>query len=400
MKHADYSWQQLSDWRDDVTDHVLGSVPGVVFDDLDEARNRVTIGVVAGLALSGVNNALADLGIPTTAVIIESTEPVRPAALRMKASVLPRSFPPTGLQTVSDSLGGGLQLQLNNGGPGYPTGTLGLVVDIGANRGFLTVSHLSSSFLSPDTSHLFQASTGGNNVGYEYSDPSGTRNSDASFYLISGSAPGRRGAILRPTNRNSGSGGSLSVSSTSPWINLTGGEATVVNGATVDKVGRSSGWTYGNVNQTCTDITELGVTIHCTYRAGLYCAGGDSGSPIFWYDGADGGVFFGMLFGGCSAGQMYFSSYSDITTDLGSMSVNSEITVGTPALSGSVSSGDASLSWSAVSTTHTSATTTYQIYRSTWAADLGIYLDNNVLVTTITSTSFTDTGAQISVNSY
>jgi hypothetical protein len=68
-------------------------------------------------------------------------------------------------------------------------------------------------------------------------------------------------------------------------------------------------------------------------------------------------------------------------------------------VSGSVSGGAPSISFSA-STSNASAATTYTIYRSTWRAETGSYIDNDNLVATTTSTSFTDDSSYISLNSY
>ena len=45
LRKADFSFQQVSDWRDSVFVHLLGAVPGVNMDDFDEATNRVVIGL-------------------------------------------------------------------------------------------------------------------------------------------------------------------------------------------------------------------------------------------------------------------------------------------------------------------------------------------------------------------
>jgi hypothetical protein len=45
-RSADFEWQELESWFD-AASNALFEVPGVVFVDLDESRNRVTIGVEA-----------------------------------------------------------------------------------------------------------------------------------------------------------------------------------------------------------------------------------------------------------------------------------------------------------------------------------------------------------------
>src|ERR1043166_1055703 len=45
LRHAKYTFTELAQWRDEVSDHILGKIDGVTFDDMDEGLNRVTIGV-------------------------------------------------------------------------------------------------------------------------------------------------------------------------------------------------------------------------------------------------------------------------------------------------------------------------------------------------------------------
>jgi hypothetical protein len=59
-------------------------------------------------------------------------------------------------------------------------------------------------------------------------------------------------------------------------------------------------------------------------------------------------------------------------------------------LSGSSSGSSPVLSWSAVSTTNTSATTSYRIYRSVWDASTYTWTEQANYVGSTTSTSYTD----------
>lgn len=82
-----YSFQQLSDWRDLVTDSILGS-DGVVLDDLDEAINRVTIGLPAS-SRAAVSVHLARLGVPLAAVHFREMSNL---ALTVGRSIHPRTL--------------------------------------------------------------------------------------------------------------------------------------------------------------------------------------------------------------------------------------------------------------------------------------------------------------------
>lgn len=71
-----YSFLQLFCWFYGPMLH-LGPIPGIVFEDIDEARNRLTI-AIEDLATQGpiVKARLADVGIPLEAVDIIEEEPI------------------------------------------------------------------------------------------------------------------------------------------------------------------------------------------------------------------------------------------------------------------------------------------------------------------------------------
>ncbi|MBI2161767.1 MAG: hypothetical protein HYU25_15570 [Candidatus Rokubacteria bacterium] len=71
-----YTVSQLKQWTERATE-MLG-VSGVTTVDLDEAKNRVAIGLEDDSATQTVEQALASLGIPREAVVIEVTGQIRP----------------------------------------------------------------------------------------------------------------------------------------------------------------------------------------------------------------------------------------------------------------------------------------------------------------------------------
>jgi len=72
-----YSFLQLKQWHDRLSPVVL-AIPGVILTDIDEAKNRLRVGVERLKMTSRVEQQLAKLGIPREAVIIEETEPIKP----------------------------------------------------------------------------------------------------------------------------------------------------------------------------------------------------------------------------------------------------------------------------------------------------------------------------------
>jgi hypothetical protein len=132
-------------------------------------------------------------------------------------------------------------------------------------------------------------------------------------------------------------------------------------------------------------------------KVGAYVDGGDSGGPAFSYDGSDGAAFYGVVFAAdCISkpcGSLIFSPIAGIQSDLGSLNVVSDITVDTPSPSGTIDgSGQPVISWSAVSTTNTTAATTYYVYRYAWDSP-SMSSSGLELLGTTTGTSWTDTTA-------
>jgi hypothetical protein len=424
-RKAEYSFQQLSNWRELVADSLLGRL-GVVMDDLDEAKNRVTIGVARNQPadLAELRKRLINIGVPLQAVNFVVTSMPRPASARPA----PLPFTPSTLNSeitpTTDSLGGGF-----SHGTTYHTCSTSIVADRAGERGFITASHCSETMFNPDSNEFSQPQLFGSYpvIGFEAADPypvtcdwwemnvtpgcDDKRPSDAAFVKLSHSLHGRRGAIARTQGgRVSGSSGSVSINSGNPWINVSAQESSVLTGWTLDKVGLRTGWTYGTVTGTCIDAMTVEQGKHhlmyCLDNASIYLGQGDSGAPVFMYDGDDGAIYYGvvsLLGGSCSdlCTSLYYSSVGQIEQDLGTVNTRSEITVGSVSASGSIDGlGEPQLSWSAVSTTNTTATTVYRIYRAVWDASTNSWSDPGGLYTTTTGTSFTDGGLNWAVSEF
>src|SRR5687768_13911954 len=74
-----YDFLQLKEWYDRMNIEVL-SVPGVVLTDIDEAKNRLRVGVENQEVQTMVEEKLSRLGVPREAVIIEVSGPFKPTA--------------------------------------------------------------------------------------------------------------------------------------------------------------------------------------------------------------------------------------------------------------------------------------------------------------------------------
>ncbi|MEX0785115.1 MAG: hypothetical protein WD939_00615 [Dehalococcoidia bacterium] len=72
---AEYDFAELSMWYRTLTSGVW-TVPGIVFTDIDEVRNRLSIGVETQEAWDLLERRLAELGIPREVVHLEISEPI------------------------------------------------------------------------------------------------------------------------------------------------------------------------------------------------------------------------------------------------------------------------------------------------------------------------------------
>ena len=308
VRRGEFDYRRLESWFADLTPAAL-AVPGAVFADLDEASNRVRIGVEHAAALNGVRHVLAARGIPATAVILEETEPIANAA--------------TLRNRVRPVLGG---LQINFG---QFLCTLGFNAVRNGVNSFVTASHCSGKQGGVQGTTFFQplSTTANSFIGTEVSDPayiSGgagcpagrkCRFSDASRASYASGVTFTRGRIEKTTGVNNGS---VTISGTFS-INAEGGGAV---GNTANKVGRTSGWSQGKISNTCVTVNVSGTnfTLICQNLVNAKVGAGDSGSPVFLGSGSGSVTLAGILWGSNSSGTLYvFSPMSGIEKELGSL---------------------------------------------------------------------------------
>ena len=99
-------------------------------------------------------------------------------------------------------------------------------------------------------------------------------------------------------------------------------------GQTLDKVGRTTGWTVGTVMQTCIDtfVADTDIALICQTRVLSGLGGGDSGSPVFESQApfTNDVTLYGILWGGSNTNfgpSFVFSPLSNIEAELGPMIV-------------------------------------------------------------------------------
>ncbi|MGV3709334.1 MAG: hypothetical protein ACO1Q7_10870 [Gemmatimonas sp.] len=266
--------------------------------DLDEGRNRVTIGVDASTEFGSESVLMREieaLHIPVHAV---NAIPLgRPSATskRMRAPIIA-----TNTRQHTDSLVGGFLMQWNDFGT-WRSCTIGFVASLSDGRkGLISGSHCSQHKWGNDTTSLEQPYGGYGRIGNEIWDMGpGTcpffwscnhyRFSDANLNVIDTTARKVRiGSLVRPASRNLNVGNDTLISSTDPYIDVVGETSSIVQGSDIDQIGSTTGWTYSEVLHTCVTWDNRpwpwnGQALRCAYIVQADYEGGDSGGPVFYY---------------------------------------------------------------------------------------------------------------------
>jgi hypothetical protein len=316
VRKGDYDWSQLEGWFTGASGAAL-AVRGAVFVDADEASNRVRIGVEPG-AGGSVRAALAKLRMPDAAVIIEERAPVTYAVAQgPKPKAKPGSGP--SLQGTVRPIIAGVQINF----PGFLC-TLGFNV----NGSFITNSHCTTVQGGTEGTRYWQPTQTASptQVATEAADPAYSTNlqgcpsgrvcrrSDASrAAYVNGFNQFTIGRIAR-TNRP---GRSLTIVGD---FRITA-EGSAVVGNVVNKVGRTTGWSQGNVTNTCvnTNVSGTNVTQICQNFVSATVGSGDSGSPVFQITSGNDVRLVGILWGGSGSQNFVFSPLNQVEQELGGL---------------------------------------------------------------------------------
>jgi len=315
---AQYRWQQLESWKSAATMRGF-EVTGTVFVDNDETSNRVRVGVENLGAVGQVRAALARASIPDEAVVVERADPIVQVAT---------------LQNVVDRpVRAGVQINF----PGFLC-SVGFNATSGTQKSFVTASHCTTTQGGVESTPYWQPlqSVDGTQIATEVADPvyvkggAGCprgklcRYSDASRAAYVNGANQALGLIAQTSGPNNGSltiTGSFSI--TSDDCSTTGG--CLAAGATVNKVGRTTGWTRGAITNTCVDTGVQGSRIvqFCQTFVSARVGGGDSGSDVFQVTSGSNVKLAGVLWGGNSGGtQFVYSPFGNVTRELGALTTH------------------------------------------------------------------------------
>lgn len=303
----------LPDWFAQSSPVVL-ALPGTVFADHDEANNRLLFGVEHSAAIPGIRTALSNLGIPSSAYAIQVTDPIYFVAT---------------LRDILRPTQGGFQIHF-----GQYLCSLGFNADDEGARSFITASHCTNRQGGVEGTQYYQpvSTVDGTVIATEAEDPAyftggacskskKCRYSDASRALYSTNVASTRGAIAKTSGPNNGSitvTGSFAVTSQD---NTTSNFAV---GTSINKVGRTTGWTQGNVTNSCvtTNVSGSRVQLLCqTFvqnpGGAVVVGGGDSGANVFKLSSGN-AQMVGTLWGGNGSGTLFvFSPLKQVRDELG-----------------------------------------------------------------------------------
>lgn len=154
------------------------------------------------------------------------------------------------------------------------------------------------------------------------------RFSDAARAEYFEGVPFELGRIARPAARDP-SLGTLEVDDRKPTFRIVDKQPHSVIGEEANKVGRTTGWTFGPVIATCVNSIVLGaekpIIQLCQSRVRAGVAGGDSGSPVFSLRSLGSGraTLLGILWGSnVEETEFVFSPMFGIERELGLLQVH------------------------------------------------------------------------------
>ncbi|MEP6858215.1 MAG: hypothetical protein ABI994_07500 [Gemmatimonadales bacterium] len=301
-------------WRRSLNAFNLANL-GVNRLDIDERSNRISLSVGQGDQTQPVLAAISALGIPSDVIDVGVRAP-----MARRTTLADYSGAKKGGIRITNSIFRECSLGFNL----YFTAG-------GTYRGFITASHCTETQGGTEGTYFYQPTLSGpNQIGIELVDPQFTytgvdcpqysvcRYSDAALVSYD-LGPVWAGATIARTESYGRTVGSVNISTTNPQFTVTGVDFPVV-GTSVDKIGFTTGWTWGTVQADCVDLhpggTPSNYMLLCQYEADLGLDQGDSGGPVFVWGGQSTVNLAGILWGGGGT-LAAFSGYSDARYELG-----------------------------------------------------------------------------------
>lgn len=356
VRQGQYDFAELVGWQL-ALNNVVFARPGVVFTDVDEGRNRLLVAVVDLASATSIRELAASVGVPSGALVVEQHAPLRLGqggqSLRgqvrspgVPAGVQIRSYANTVDGGGICSIGG-----LTDYSNAYPNNQAN-----STDRRFLTNSHCTAVLFGTDgsTAETHQPSpeyvfgVPVNLIGAEVADPPAFTNaqeyycpaltdqgqpavcrySDVAMMRFGTDVPWELGRIFRPQAQNTSSApstnptpGAFDVDPVTPRFRITsaGDHVGFIQGETIQKVGRTTGWTSGTITNTCLTfpVSQGGAATNklllCQVLTNAPSDDGDSGGVVFRWN-STGVTWLGVNWGVPVAA---FSSWHNIYNDFG-----------------------------------------------------------------------------------
>ncbi len=312
---SDYDFASLHQWKKKLRPALR--LPGALSLDIDEVGNQLVLGIAEHSSPAPFQDWARKAGIPSGAFRVEAGE-----RATLFASVRDKDPTP----------GGGFQIERRQGSQTLAC-TTGFLARRNGINGMVTAGHCAGNLGGVNNAAQHQGDTGDPIFSRENIDPSAftsgacpsgevCRWSDASFHRLESGAPMGGFATIARTKYSASLNGSIDLN---PWgdaFKIRASETDLRVGDWVNKVGRSTGWTFGRIAQTCVDfIGNNGVLLLCQHVVNGGAGQGDSGAPVFSYDIQRNATLYGILWGGtASEGTYNFSPIDNVMAELGSLS--------------------------------------------------------------------------------
>jgi len=269
---AHFSFTTLARWYGAFVDAVATTT--WYWTDIDERRNRLVAGVAD---VTATRNALTDAGVPESVYILEQTK----SGTAVKT--IRDEFRPVPAGVQNDFAASGEDFGCTNGFN---------LSHWEFGRTFITASHCTALMAESDGRSFFQPDDDGSvPIGEEvYDEPPFSssecpntycRYSDAAVIQYDSAVSWDYGKIVRTFQDSK----SITVDPDNPRHTIVGEELSLMaDGSTIIQIGRTDGWSRGEINKTCANRASLvrdDLTLLCQYRSSEGSQPGDSGGPVF-----------------------------------------------------------------------------------------------------------------------
>ena len=364
MRRGRFAYLQLEDWA--VAARSLWTIPGVSWTGIDEAHNGIHVGIQRADVENALTAPLTALGIPIDAVRFEISQ--KPILLE---NLVDRVRPFRAGTRIQSIFNGRIRNACTYGASavwrGHP-GTYYLIMASHCTQDDPSQWGLVGANIYQSEAPLFQNDSANFFLGREFFDPQGSspctvegqpvtscRHSDAAFvqiYPVHFESDVDQGYVAKPAGSPvylPSRSGTLAIDNFNPTIRIDAINMDLFVGDTVQKIGEKTGWTAGEVTDSCRDVGVVDdlnpnriYGLLCSMVATMGSGSGDSGAPVIRLAPSGSYLMAGLLWGGAPPADasgnfavMYASSWAWVSTDLAG-----DATALNPAVSGMVATVD------------------------------------------------------------